>query len=99
MRITIDITEGEVTAITAADSPSAGVTAPAPGGQPAGTQDINAGPAPVIPAAGPGGQPGGQPGGAAPAAAGGTGQGAEGISAGPAPAGLTRDPASPETNS
>ena len=95
MRITIDITEGEVTAITAADSSSAGVTAPALGGQSAGTEDINAGPAPVIQAAGTGGQPGG----AAPAATGGTGQGTEGISAGPAPAGLTGDPASPETNS
>ena len=59
MRITIDITEGDVTAITAAGSPSAGVTAPAPGSQPAGTQDINAGPAPVIPGACTGGQPGG----------------------------------------
>ena len=91
MRITIDITEGEVTAITAADSPSSGVTAPAPGG----SDDINAGPAPVIPGAGTDGQPGG----GAPAAPSSADSGAEGISAGPAPAGLTGDPASPETSS
>jgi len=71
------------------------VTAPALGGQSAGTEDINAGPAPVIQAAGAGNQPGG----AAPAATAGTVQGTEGISAGPAPAGLTGNPASPEMNS
>lgn len=95
MRITIDITEGEVTAVTAAGSSSEGATAPTPGGQSAGLQDINAGPAPVIQAAGAGGQPGS----AAPAAASGAGSGPEDLSAGPAPAGLTGVPASPETSS
>lgn len=95
MRITIDITEGDVTAVTADGSSSAGVTAPAPGSQPAGTQDINAGPAPVILTA----SSGGQPGSAAPAAPIGADSGTEGISAGPAPAGLTGDPALPETSS
>jgi len=95
MRITIDITEGEVTAVTTVGSPSGDVSPPAPGGQSGGAGDIDAGPAPVIPAAGLGGQPGG----AVPAAAGGTGQETEGISAGPAPAGLTGNPVPPESNS
>jgi hypothetical protein len=94
MRITIDITEGDVTAVTAVGSP-VDVTAPAPGGQWVGTQDINAGPAPDIQTA----SPGAQPSSAAPAAASGADSGTTGISAGPAPAGLTGDPASPETSS
>jgi len=79
MRITIDITEGDVTVVTAT-RPTVGAGS-VPAGQPAEIQGLNAGPAPSspstpstlsAPAAAAAGSLAGQP---------------EGISAGPAPAG------------
>ena len=90
MRITIDITEGDVTAVTAVGSP-VDVTVPAPGGQWVGTQDINAGPAPDIQTA----SPGAQPSSAAPAAASGADSGTAGISAGRRPPGSLAIPPHP----
>lgn len=95
MKITIYITEGEMTAGTVADSLSVGGTAPTPDGQSASIQDINAGPAPALQIT----SPGGQSASAAPAVADGTGAEPADISAGPAPAELTGDSGLPETRS
>jgi len=76
MRITIDITEGDVTVVTAT-RPTVGAGS-APAGQPAEIQGLNAGPAPSTPST---------PSTPAAAAAGSLAGQPEGISAGPAPAG------------
>jgi hypothetical protein len=90
MRITIEVAEGELTSVNTTSPSAAQATGSGQGDQPANMQVINAGPAPVISAAG-----SSQAGGTLSATASdASGEPTEGISAGPAPAGPADGPRS-----